>query len=37
MDAYGNIHFLGDGEVGIDRRVAGRDALILPVRFRPSL
>src|SRR5277367_4123086 len=29
MNGYGNIQFLGEGEIGIDRRIAGRDTLIL--------
>src|ERR1700733_1220198 len=29
MNGDGNIQFLGEGEIGVDRRIAGRDALIL--------
>src|ERR1700730_969272 len=29
MDGYGNIQFLGESEVAIDRGITGRDALIL--------
>src|SRR5262245_40974398 len=29
MDGDGNIQFLGEGEIGVDRRIARRDALVL--------
>jgi len=31
MDGYGNIEFLGEGEIGIDRRIAGE----MPSYWRP--